>query len=316
MRYSENEFVWAQSYRPHTLDDCIIPPKAKEVLQSYITEKRIPSLLLAGPAGQGKTTCAMAICEDIGADYIMINASLDANIDAIRTTISQFASTTSLTAGAQKVVIWDELDHAPSASVQPAMRSFMEEFSSVCSHIITCNFKHRIIDAIQSRCQEIDITVKPTEKPAIAAQFFKRVCNILKQEGVDYDKQAVAELIAKSFPDYRRVLNTLQMYSRSGKIDAGILVNDVESSFTKLITILKDKKFTEMRRWLVENFIPSEHLYRIMFEKSSTFLAPASVPELILILARYQYQEAFVTDKELNTAAMLTECMGSLSYVP
>jgi DNA polymerase III delta prime subunit len=265
--------------------------------------------LFCGGAGVGKTTVAKALCNEIGAEYLFINGSEESGIDVLRTKIKGFASSVSLT-DAKKVIILDEADYLNPNSTQPALRAFIEEFSNNCRFIFTCNYKNRIIDPLHSRCSVIDFKIENNEKQAIAASFFKRASNILSQENIEFDQKVVAELITKYFPDYRRILNELQRYSVSGRIDSAILLNVTEESFKELIKNMKDKNFTEVRKWVAKNSdSDSINIFRQLYDSAFTVMETASIPQLVLILADYQYKAAFVADHELNLMAALTEVM-------
>ncbi len=304
-----NEALWVEKYRPHTIADCILPDEYKSTFQSYVDRKEIPHLLLCGTPGTGKTTVARALCDEIGCDYLMINGSDESGIDTFRVKIKNYASAMSL-GGGKKVIIIDEADYLNPNSTQPAMRAAMEEFAHNCTFIMTCNFKNRIIEPLHSRCAVIDFKIDNAEKPAIAAGFFKRVTQILKTEGIDYDTKVVVELINKHFPDYRRILNELQRYSVSGKIDAGLLVNMSDESYKTLVDYLKDKDFKKTRQWIAQNSdIETSSLFDHLYDKASDYLDPASIPTMVLVLADYQYKDAFVANHELNTMAAMTEIM-------
>ena len=307
---SSTSSAWYQKYRPQTVEECVLTSDVKSVVDSIVESTTIPSMLLVGSAGTGKTSLAMALCNQLNASTMVVNASLDANLELIRTSIQAFASTVSLTNSDQiKVVILDELDSAPP-SFQPALRSFMETFSNNVSFIITANHKNKIIDPIRSRCQVIEFNMGSSQKPKLASQFFKRVCNILTQEGIKFDKVAVAELVTKKFPDFRSTLNTLQMYAAGGTIDTGVLSKQFESELEALKDFLIDSNFTEMRKWLANNqSVPSADLVRFIYDKCATFTSKKSLPDLVMILGKYQYQAAFVADREINDCAMLTELM-------
>ena len=301
MDIRDDQFLWVEKYRPQKIDDCVLPEALKKTFKEYIAQGELPSFLFSGTAGVGKTTVAKALCNEIGAEYIMINGSDEGrSIDVLRTTIKSFASTVSLT-DAKKVIIVDEADYMNAQSVQPALRSFIEEFSANCRFIFTCNFKNRIIEPLHSRCAVIEFRIDASDKQAIAAQFFKRATQILKAEQVEFDPKVVAELITKHFPDYRRILNELQRYSVSGKIDSGILVNMSEESFRNLVKHLKDKDFTEVRKWVAkQSDADTATLFRELYDSASTHMEMGSIPQLVLILADYQYKAAFVADHELN----------------
>ena len=308
------EFLWCEAYRPSTIADTILPDNLKETFQEFVNKGNIPNLLLSGSAGCGKTTVARAMLEELGCDYIVINGSLNGNIDTLRNEIMQFASSVSLMGG-RKYVILDEADYLNPNSTQPALRNFMEEFSRNCGFILTCNFKNRIIEPLQSRCSVIDFKIKKTDLPSLAAQMMKRLCNILQTENVVYDKAVLAELIKKHHPDWRRVINELQRYSATGRIDSGILANITEGSYKDLIRFLKEKDFTSTRKWVAENIdSDSTAVFRTLYDTSSTYVNKASVPALVLILAKYGYQAAFVADHEINLTACLTEIMMECTF--
>lgn len=303
------EYLWTEKYRPKTIDDCVLPQSLKNTFKEFIASGELPNFLFCGGAGVGKTTVAKALCNEIGAEYLFINGSEESGIDVLRTKIKGFASSVSLT-DAKKVIILDEADYLNPNSTQPALRAFIEEFSNNCRFIFTCNYKNRIIDPLHSRCSVIDFKIENNEKQAIAAGFFKRVSNILSQENIEFDQKVVAELITKYFPDYRRILNELQRYSVSGKIDSAILLNVTEESFKELIKNMKDKNFTEVRKWVAKNSdSDSINIFRQLYDSAFTVMETASIPQLVLILADYQYKAAFVADHELNLMAALTEVM-------
>ena len=311
----EDQFLWVERYRPQKIDDCVLPQALKDTFKQYITQGELPSFLFSGTAGVGKTTVAKALCNEIGAEYILVNGSDEGrSIDVLRTTIKGFASTVSLT-DAKKVVIVDEADYMNAQSVQPALRSFIEEFSGNCRFIFTCNFKNRIIEPLHSRCAVVEFKIDSKDKQEIAATFFKRAVSILKQEEIEFDPKVVAELITKHFPDYRRILNELQRYSVSGKIDSGILLNMSEESFKDLVKLLKDKNFTEVRKWVAKQTdADTTSLFRELYDTASANMDPNSIPQLVLTLADYQYKAAFVADHELNIMAALTEVMANCKF--
>jgi DNA polymerase III delta prime subunit len=307
-------FLWVEKYRPKTIDDCVLPESLKTTFKQYIAQGELPNFLFTGTAGVGKTTVAKALCNEIGAEYLMINGSEESGIDTLRTKIKGFASTISLT-DAKKVVILDEADYLNANSTQPALRGFIEEFANNCRFILTCNFKNRIIEPLHSRCSVVEFKIDSADKQAIAASFFKRASQILKQEQVEFDPKVVAELITKHFPDYRRILNELQRYSVSGKIDTGILVNMSEESFRTLIKFMKEKDFTEVRKWVAKNSdTETSVLFRQLYDTATQTMDPASIPQMVLLLADYQYKAAFVSDHELNTMAALTEVMAQCKF--
>ena len=314
IEFRDDQFLWVEKYRPQKIDECVLPESLKDTFKQYIAQGELPHFLLSGTAGVGKTTVAKALCNEIGAEYIMINGSEESGIDTLRTKIKGFASTVSLT-DSPKIVIIDEADYLQANSTQPALRSFIEEFSANCRFIFTCNFKNRILEAIHSRCACIDFKIDNKDKQVLLGTFFKRASQILKQENVDFDQKVVAELITKHFPDYRRVLNELQRYSVSGKIDSGILVNMSQESFKDLIKMMKEKDFTNVRKWVGKNSdSDTVALFRELYDNSVTYMAPESIPQLVLILADYQYKAAFVADHELNIMAALTEVMANVKF--
>lgn len=307
------EFIWAQKYRPRTVADTILPKELKGVFQQFVDDRNIPNMLLTGRAGIGKTTIAKAMLDEIGADYIIINGSMNGNIDTLRTEISNFASTVSFSGG-RKYVILDEADYLNPQSTQPALRNFMEEFSKNCGFILTCNFKNRIIEPLHSRCSVIEFKISNKDKPSIASEFFKRTCEILKKEGVEYDKKSVAQLVQLYFPDWRRTLNELQRYSSTGRIDAGILTTKSDENINDLVDLMRDKNFTGVRKWVGENNdIDSAVLYRKLFDILPTRAdSTQSVADAIIILAQYQYQESMVANSEINRVACLATIMAEV----
>lgn len=308
------EFLWVEKYRPKTIDESILPEELKNSFKQFITNGEIPNLLLTGSAGVGKTTVARAMLEQIGADYIIINGSMNGNIDTLRNEIMQFASTVSFTGG-RKYVILDEADYLNANSTQPALRNFMEEFSKNCGFILTCNFKNRIIEPLHSRCSVVEFKINKNDLPKLAVQFFKRVTGILDKENVKYDKSVVADLIQRHVPDWRRVLNELQRYSVNGSIDTGIFINLGEENFKTLVSYIRGKKFTEMRKWVGENS-DTDHtsLFRKFYDQAYDLVKPNSIPDLVMLISKYQYQAAFVADQEINMAAFLTEAMVNLEW--
>ena len=304
-----SEYLYVEKYRPHTIEDCILPDRLKKVFQEYVTEGNIPNLMLTGTAGCGKTTVAKAMCEEIGCNFLFINSSDERGIDMLRTKIKGYASTVSLTGG-RKVIILDEADYL-TPEAQAGLRGAIEEFSENCSFIFTCNFKARLIDALHSRCSVVDFSLRADEKVKMQAQMFKRLTTILSTEGIEYDKGVLGKIVQRYFPDYRRTLNELQRYSTSGNIDAGVL-SQVESvrKLDDLIKSLKDKDFSTMRKWVVNNSdIDQSRIFRSIYDNLCVYLKPESVPMAVVTLAKYQYQAAFVADQELNLVACLTELM-------
>ena len=299
--------LWVEKYRPHKIADCILPDAMKTTFQEYVNRKEVPNLLLSGTAGIGKTTVAKAMCDEIGIDYLVINGSDNRGISTIQVDVKGYATSMSFSGG-KKVVIIDEADNL-TADAQKALRGIIEEVSINCSFIFTCNFKNRIMDAIHSRCSVIDFKANGS-KAKMASQFFKRVEHILETEGVTYDKEVVAAVITKHFPDNRRILNELQRYSIGGTIDKGILASVSDVQLTELIKSLKVKDFANCRKWVTSNLDndPSR-IFRTLYDKLYEALQPNSVPPMVLILAKYQYQAAFVADAEINLIACLTEIM-------
>jgi len=303
------QFLWVEKYRPKTIEETILPCDLKAVFQQFVDQKSIPNLILTGTAGIGKTTVAKAMLEQLGCDYIVINGSMNGNIDTLRNEILNFASAVSLSGG-RKYVILDEADYLNANSTQPALRNFMEEFSRNCGFILTCNFKNRIIEPLHSRCSVIDFKINKKTTAKLAAQFFKRCCLILEQEEIKHDKAVVAEVINKHFPDWRRVLNELQRYSATGSIDSGILANLQETSIKQLIEFIKEKNFTEVRKWVFENLDTNvNELFRKLYDTSSEYLKPNEIPAFVLLISKYQYQSAFVADQEINLVAFFSEVM-------
>ena len=304
-----DDFLWVEKWRPPTISQCVLPERLKIQFQAFVDIERIPNLLLSGGPGVGKTTVARALLKQLDLDYIIINGSMKGNIDTLRTEIQQFASSVSFN-GKRKYVILDEADYLNPQSTQPALRNFMEEFSNNCGFILTCNFKNRIIEPLHSRCSIIEFNIDKKEMQVLCSQFFRRVENILKINGVEYDKQVVSELIMKYNPDWRRILNELQRYSSGGKIDIGILTVMSDESFVSLLNMLKKQDFSGIRKWIVDNSdIETSVLYRSLYTHASKKMPPASIAQMILILAKYQYQAAFVVDHEINNVACLVELM-------
>lgn len=309
MTSATTEYLWVEKYRPKVIADCILPAAMKKTFTDMVESGEVQNLLLSGGPGCGKTTVARALCNELDSDCIVVNCSEDGNIDTLRTRIRNFASTVSMS-GNRKVVILDEFDYSNAQSTQPALRGFMEEFSANCRFILTCNFKNRIIEPLHSRCTCINFHIPTKEKPILAKQMMTRVGKILDIEGISYDEKVLAELIMKHFPDFRRILNELQRYSVSGKIDVGILTQLGEVKIKELLAALKSKDFTAVRRWVVENSdSDSASLFRKLYDSMYDSFVPSSIPKLILILAEYQYKAAFVADAEINMTACLTEIM-------
>jgi len=308
-----NEFLWVEKYRPRKVEDCILEPKLKDTFNKIIKSGEVPNMLFSGSAGLGKTTVAKAICNELDLDHIVINGSEEGNIDTLRGKIKQFASTVSLQGGI-KVVILDEADYLNPQSTQPALRGFIEEFSNNCRFILTCNFKNRIIEPLHSRCGVYDFNVG--DKATLCGEFMSRCQQILLDEGVTVHKpQVLADVIMKFFPDWRRVLNELQRYSMTGSIDEGIMVNVSDQNYDQLFVSLKNKDFKTMRKWVVNNIdTDASAIFRSIYDRMTDKIAPQSIPQLVLILADYQYKNAFVADHELNVVACLTEVMANVEF--
>lgn len=306
---SRDDFLWVEKYRPHKISDTVLPKSLQDVFQQFVDDENVPHLLLSGRAGIGKTTVAKAMLDEVGADYIVINGSLSGNIDTLRNDILQFASAVSLNGG-RKYVILDEADYLNPNSTQPALRNFMEEYAKNCGFILTCNFKNKIMDPLQSRCTCIEFNIPKQEKPKLAARFYRRIVDILTAEQVEFDSKVVAAVVEKHFPDFRRTLNELQRYAASGKIDSGILVDLQDASLKELVGFLKQKDFTSTRKWVAENVDTDPVvLFRKLYDTSVEYVKQPSIPQLVLIIADYQYKQSFVADQEVNTVAALTEIM-------
>ena len=306
------EFLFVEKYRPQTIEDCILPEGLKETFQKIVDKGELPNMMFTGSAGVGKTTVARALCNELDLDYMLINGSEDGNIDTLRGKIKQFASTISLQGG-QKVVILDEADYLNPPSTQPALRGFIEEFSSNCRFILTCNFKNRIIDPLHSRCSIYEFNLG--NKAEMAQKFMARLQFILDSEHIIYDNAVIAELIMKYIPDWRRVINECQRYGMSGHIDTGILVTLSETSIAGLMQDLKTKNFKKMRKWVTDNIdVESAKLFRLIYDNMSDYVEPSSIPQLVLILADYSYKDSFVADHELNVVACMTEIMSSIKF--
>jgi len=306
-----SEFLFVEKYRPQVIEDCILPDDTKKTFKEFVAKGEIPNLLLAGPPGIGKTTIAKALCNELGADFYVINGSDEGRfLDTVRNQAKNFASTVSLTGSSKhKVIIIDEADNTGN-DVQLLLRANIEAFYNNCRFIFTCNCRNKIIEPLHSRCAVIDFTIKGKQKAQLAGSFFKRLQTILEQEKIEYDQKVVAELVSKHFPDFRRVLNECQRYSTGGKIDAGILASFSDISVNELIKYLKEKNFTEVRKWVVSNLDnDATVLLRLVYDALFVSLENNSIPAAVLIVAKYQYQCAFVADQEINILAALTEIM-------
>ena len=306
--------LWVEKYRPSKISDCILTDDLKTTFQTFVNESHVPNLLLSGGPGVGKTTIAKAMLKELDATYMMINGSEESGIDVLRNKIKNFASTVSMD-GKRKFVILDEADYLNPQSTQPALRGFIEEFHKNCGFILTCNFKNRIIEPIHSRCSVIEFRIPSSLKPTLAGEFFKRVQTILTEENVQFQPKAVASVVEKYFPDWRRVLNELQRYSASGTIDSGILVNISETNMRDLVSFLKDKDFKSIRKWVANNLDndPSR-MYRKVYDTLYDEIDPNTVPHMVLAVADYSYKSAFVADQEINMLAFMIEIMSQVRF--
>ena len=312
---NKTDFIWCEKYRPHTVQDTILPKSLKALFQQFVDQKEIPNLLLCGSAGVGKTTVAKAMLDEMNADYITINGSMNGNIDTLRYDISKFASTVSF-GGGRKYVILDEADYINPNSTQPALRNFMEEFSKNCGFILTCNFKNKIIEPLHSRCSVIDFKIPKKEMPKLASEFFNRVTGILKKEDITFKPATIGEIVKLYFPDFRRTLNELQRHASLGYIPEDALSQSNVDDFDTLFDLMKQKNFTQVRTWVGENSdIDSSVLYRKLYDMLPVKVkSTSSVAEGIITLAQYQYQEAFVASPEINRVACLATIMADCDW--
>lgn len=308
-----NEFLWVEKYRPQTISECILTDEMKNTFEAILKTGELPNMMFSGSAGTGKTTVAKALCDELNLDCIVVNGSEEGNIDTLRGKIKQFASSVSLQGG-YKVVILDEADYLNPQSTQPALRGFIEEFSNNCRFILTCNFKNRIIEPLHSRCSVYEFAIPKDQKATIAHKFFVRLQSILKDENVEAEPAVVAGLINKHFPDFRRVLGECQRYSVSGKIDAASVT--IVQDQNELTKHLKDKDFKKMRAWVANNIdVEPQQIFRMVYDNIASMVKPHSIPQVVLILADYQYKNAFVADHELNMVACMTEIMANAEFV-
>lgn len=308
------DFLWVEKYRPRTIATTVLPPQLKDTFQAIVDTGELPNMMFTGTAGLGKTTVAKAMCKQLGLDYIVINGSEEGNIDTLRGKIKQFASSVSLQGG-YKVVILDEADYLNPQSTQPALRGFIEEFSNNCRFILTCNFKNRIIEPLHSRCSVYEFNTSKKDLAALAAQMYKRLQDILTQENVTFDAKVLPQLIMKHAPDWRRVINEAQRYSIGGTLDSGVLLAANSSSYAELVDTLKNKDFKKMRAWVVNHMdVDTVSIFRGLYDSMNDYVQPQSIPQLVLILADYQYKDAFVADHELNVVACMTEIMANVSF--
>ena len=307
-------FLWVEKYRPDNINACVLPNELKDTFSEFVKDKHIPNLILSGGSGVGKTTVAKSMVHQIGSTYMMINGSEESGIDVLRTKIKNFASTVSLEGG-RKYIILDEADYLNPQSTQPALRGFMEEFHKNCGFILTCNYKNRLIPPLQSRCSVVDFVIPNKQRPKLAQDFFKSVTNILNQENVKYDKKVVLELITKYFPDWRRILNELQRYSASGKIDAGLLVNLQEVQIHDLMVSLKKKEFTKVREWVVQHIDNDPiRIYRLIYDSLYDNVDSSTIPHAVVCIGDYCYKSSLVADQEINLLACLTELMAQCKF--
>lgn len=309
-----DEFLWVEKYRPRRVDDIILPQSIKDKLKEFVAAGSVPNLILTGGPGVGKTTAAKAMLEELGCEYITINGSMDGNIQTLRDDIKTFATSMSFSGG-RKYVILDEADYLNANSTQPALRNFMEEYSINCGFILTCNFESKIIEPLHSRCAEINFKITKAESAKLAKDFMVRVRGILEAEEIEYDVKVLAELIKMYFPDWRKILNELQLRAAAGKIDSSILCANVDGEMESLVSFLKERNFREMRKWVVQSNIDFHVLCRKIYDTMYDKIEGSSIPRTVIILADYGYKAAFAKDAEINTVAMLTELMGEVNWL-
>ena len=303
------KYLWVEEYRPKTVEQCVLPKELKDTFSEYVKQGSVPNLILTGTAGVGKTTVAKAMLDQIGATYMMINGSDESGIDVLRTKIKNFASTVSLEGG-RKYLIIDEADYLNPQSTQPALRGIIEEFNENCGFILTCNFVMRLIEPLRSRCPPVEFSIPKSQKQELAAEFCDRTITILQEQNIEYDKRVVAEVVLKYFPDWRRVLNEFQRYSVSGKIDAGLLVNLSSLNMKELMKAMKNKEFSNVRKWVVDNLDNDPvRIIRTIYDNLYDYMDHSSIPHTVVILGEYQFKSAFVADQEINMLACLTEIM-------
>lgn len=308
------EFLWVEKYRPRIVDDIVLPPSIKNQLKTFVKVGNVPNLLLSGGPGVGKTTAAKAVLEELGCEYIVINGSMDGNIQTLRDDIRSFATSVSFEGG-RKYVILDEADYLNPNSTQPALRNFMEEYSVNCGFIFTCNFPNKIIEPLHSRLTQIDFKITKAESVKLATDFMSRAKYILDEEGIQYDTKVLVELIKMHFPDWRKILNELQGYGMVGKIDSGILSANADGEIVELVSLLKERNFKEMRRWVAQTNIDFQVLCRKIYDKMYDIMTKESIPQAVITIADYQYKAAFAKDPEINTVAMLTELMSEVNFL-
>lgn len=308
------EFLWVERFRPRKVEDIILPQSIREQLNTFVQAGNVPNLLLSGGPGVGKTTAAKAVLEELGCEYIVINGSMDGNIQTLRDDIKSFATSVSFMGG-RKYVILDEADYLNPNSTQPALRNFMEEYSINCGFIFTCNFPNKIIEPLHSRLTQIDFKITKTESAQLAKDFMIRVKGILDEEGIAFEPKVLAEFIKMHFPDWRKILNELQGYGMRGKIDSGILNANSDGEIMELVSLLKSRNFKEMRKWVAQTNIDFHVLCRKLYDKAYDVIDKSSVPQAVILLADYQYKSAFAKDPEINTVAMLTELMTDINFL-